>query len=134
MGGGDEKLMEEPQKNIESIIKDNEDGLIMSSFSWWEKRRVLYNIIVFLAGTGGLLFSGYPMSLFDLVGIVLWAMIANLFFCLGFLLELFAKHYFRSIKQITMSRDSLFWIGTIFSAALTFVTPGILVFLFASQD
>lgn len=107
------------------LFTDEKDRSLLAAFAWWEKRRILYNIVVGLAGMG--IFAFIPVQLTDSwIGVFFYACIANLFYCLGFLLEVAARHYFKSDMDFTERRKTIFVLGLVFSVA---VTVG-LVFLF----
>ena len=127
--------MNQFKQNETSIFEERNDDKMMSAFVWWEKRRLFYNIYVTLAGVFGLVLSFFPMSFLDFVGIVMWMIVANVFYCLGFLVELFVKHYFKSTKAFdNRTRQTLFWLGCIFSMLLTFAVPIYLTMIFWAQD
>ncbi len=90
----------------------------LSAFAWWEKRRLLYNVIVGAAGILAIVFfTGF--TFINIPGIILYGIIANLFYSLGFLLEMIARYYFRSTINFSPRRRMIFWTGVLFSIVVT---------------
>lgn len=105
------------------LFPDKDEDSLMASFSWWEKRRWLYNIIVGVSGLMGMLvYIGYiPLNLYDIIGIFAWAFMANVFYFTGFLIEPFLKYYFKSGIDFADKRSNFFWAGTVFSMLITII-------------
>lgn len=55
----------------------------MSAFAWWEKQRIIFNAIVGTAGISGLIIASPKLALIDIVGILVYGIIANLFMVLA---------------------------------------------------
>ena len=68
----------------------------------------------------------------DLVGVVLYAVIANLFYSLGFFIEIGARYYFKSTRDFTEMRKTLFNLGLAFSISIT-VAVGVLLSILPSH-
>ncbi|HEX7844743.1 MAG TPA: hypothetical protein VF476_03020 [Chitinophagaceae bacterium] len=102
----------------QDIFTDPTDKTILAAFSWWEKRRLLYNIIVGITGLLVLvLFSFFTLA--DLIGVVIYGITANVFYCTGFLSEVIDKHYFKSTLDLGKRREGIFWCGVILSVLIT---------------
>lgn len=102
---------------------------LMSGFVWWEKKRLLYNILTGLAGLIIVLSFGiYSFGLFDLFGILLWGFVANVFYCIGFVIEPILKYYLKRDIDFSEKRPVLFWIGTVFSIIVT-ISYGFLYYI-----
>lgn len=100
-------------------LTDNDtDSSLLSAFAWWEKKRLVYNMVLFVIGIIPVL-SFDSIDLFDLIGILLYGLLANVFYCLGFFIEISFKLYFKSDKYFNSKREPLFWAGLIFSVCLT---------------
>ena len=109
----------------EELIDDNiypeKGGNISLALAWWEKKRILFNVLVGFSGTIGILMN---LSLFhtnDIILIIFYGLFANLMFSMGFLLEVFDDYYFKSKLKLQSFRLVLFLIGSIFSCIITFV-------------
>jgi hypothetical protein len=105
----------------QDLFSDEQDKSLLAAFAWWEKRRLVYNLII---GSTGILcifiLSLLPfLSIIDLFGVILYGIIANMFYSLGFLIEVATKHYFRSKIDFTEKRKALFGIGLILSILIT---------------
>jgi hypothetical protein len=100
------------------LFTDDVDKTLLTAFSWWEKRRLFYNLVIGLVGV--IILFIYPFfSLLDLAGVIFYGIIANLFYSLGFFIEVAAKYYFKSDIDFTDKRKTLFTLGLIFSVLTT---------------
>ncbi len=111
----------------QDLFHEEKDKSLLAAFAWWEKKRVLYNIIVGVAGIIVLLLLPY-FSILDLLGVIIYGVIVNLFYSLGFLIEVAARHYFKSDIDFTEKRETFFGAGLIFSVLVT-LGIGFLIFL-----
>ncbi|MDR3227340.1 MAG: hypothetical protein LBT56_06680 [Prevotellaceae bacterium] len=85
----------------ECLIVKNKKRNVFQIILWWEKRRILYNIIVFIAGTSSVIILTLIASpqveleagedLFEPLLIFLFAILCNIFYTLGWLTEIFIK-------------------------------------------
>lgn len=102
-------------KDLFNIEKDNS---ILSAFGWWEKRRWIYNIVV--GFTGAFFMFLLPMvTSFDIIGIVIYGLLANLCYSLGFLIEVVARYYFKNESDFTDRRKLMFGAGLVLSVLVT---------------
>lgn len=88
------------------------DTHLLDAFRWWEKRRLLFNVLV--GGIGLLvtiLFCRF-FGLFEAFGVVMWGGLANILYSLGFLLEVADRYYLQGTLQLSAARMVLFLIGT----------------------
>lgn len=122
MGGGNEWIIQKFLMENKDIITDEKDKNLLSAFAWWEKQRIIFNAIVGTAGISGLIIASPKLALIDIVGILVYGIIANLFYGIGFFIEIGTKHYFKSDKDFRNIRVTLFWLGLIFSTAITFLS------------
>jgi len=88
---------------------------------WWEKKRVWYNLAVGIVGLFGLVMFSSHFYLEDLIGILIYGIIANVFYSLGILVELFDFYYFNGKLRIHRARYLLFIFGTLISCLITFI-------------
>jgi hypothetical protein len=103
--------------NNQDLFPEEDKNSFEAAFAWWEKRRLRYNLIV---GLPGLLFllihyrvMGFHLS--TIISAVVIGIIANGFYCLGYLTEFFLKYYFHSTIDFADKRNTVFWLGTVFS-------------------
>ncbi|MEI2737588.1 MAG: hypothetical protein V9F01_02245 [Chitinophagaceae bacterium] len=101
------------------IFETRENKSLLSAFAWWEKKRIIYNAVVGASGIYILFSEGLELTIIDFIGIIVYGTVANIFYCLGFLIEVGAKHYFKSEKDFSKSRNALFWAGLVFSVLIT---------------
>jgi hypothetical protein len=103
------------------LFPDKDEIPLMDSFKWWEKKRLLYNIIIGASGIAGMLiFIGFiALRPIDIIGMLLWGITANAFYFTGFLIEPLAKYYLNSTMDFTDKRSNFFWAGTAMSVLLT---------------
>ena len=108
--------------------KQKEDKLLLTAFGWWEKKRIIYNIVVGCAGVFILFTNGGEFTIPNFIGIIIYGLLANLFYSLGFLIEIGAKHYFKSDRDFGKIREGLFWAGLILSVIITIFLGSISTF------
>ncbi|MBL7725005.1 MAG: hypothetical protein JNK27_12700 [Chitinophagaceae bacterium] len=105
------------------LFDEKEERSLLAAFAWWEKRRLIYNLIVGATGIICLavlsLFSFLGLS--DLVGILIYGIIVNLFYSCGFLIEIASRHYFKSKIDFSEKRKILFGIGLVLSILITII-------------
>jgi len=87
---------------------------LLESHRYWSKKRILFNIIVGSAGIiSVLLVLGTGLTIFDLFGIVMWGVVANAMFSIGYIFESYIIAKSNGQRDLQGNRDILFWIGTI---------------------
>ncbi|MEM9679910.1 MAG: hypothetical protein AAF901_06265 [Bacteroidota bacterium] len=91
-----------------------------ASLKWWDKKRVWYNVIVGVISIGYLIYiNPETFESYDIIGVIIYALGANLFFTLGFLLEMYDATYFKGALRTHKFRMLLFVLGTLFSVVYT---------------
>lgn len=91
---------------------------LFSILMWWESRRPVYNIIVGLAGLPSiLLLSLFGMGHAAVVAAFVYAVCANICYCLGAPAEVVARTCYK--QNAETYAPVLFTLGTIFSVVLT---------------
>jgi len=109
------------------LFPDKEPDPLLKAFAWWEKKRLLYNIIV--GFTGIIVCLSFPIHTFlDIISVILYGVMANLFYFSGFILEVITVHYFRKDMIFEKWRPALFWTGLIFSVFVTVMMGFLFVF------
>lgn len=93
------------------------------NLAWWEARRPYYNAFLVLM-IGLMIWQLFPMAQNFGWGLVLfwsfiYVMVANIFYCLGFLLPLLCKHYFRTDFGLATMASILFNLGVVISLLTT---------------
>jgi hypothetical protein len=72
------------------------------------------------------------LSLIDLIGIVIYGIIANMFYSLGFLIVVGAKHYLKSKMDFTEKRRTFFAFGLTLSVLITIGLSFMYAFILSS--
>lgn|GEM_PF-1228079 len=114
MGGRNASLMTDKK----DLFNLDPDKSLLTAFGWWEKRRWIYNVVV--GFTGAFFMFLMPMiSSFDVLGIIFYGLLANLFYSLGFLIEVVARYYFKNESDFTDRRKLMFGAGLVFAVLVT---------------
>ncbi len=111
-----ERLALEPEQAFEG----HPPFQFKESFAWWERMRWIYNLAIGLVGGAALLFFAPKFGFGEVVGLIAYGLFANLFYLLGFWVEMADQHYLRGGIGLYRLRISLFLLGTIGSMLLTF--------------
>ena len=105
--------MENKSFEINDIIKDK----IFKSFLFWEKKRLLFNILVGITGLLVLFylykFTFFYFTLFEIVGVFIWAFVANAMYSIGFVSESIIIYYSSGRKDYSNIRLYFFYFGTL---------------------
>jgi hypothetical protein len=92
---------------------------ILEAHLFWFTKRLLFNILVGISGVIGLainwykLFCGIYQLLFIVLGSIVWGLVANAFYSLGFELDCLIIHITKGLKSLDNNRILVFWTGTI---------------------
>lgn len=122
------------------MIAEITDNLNLSAWQWWERRRLRYNVGLLMAGILAFVLylvvyfafsSKLPMEidvtiftiLFQAVGYSFYILVANIFYCLGALLESLPR-----IRSLESHRQTAFTFGFWLSVALPFLEPLLLAY------
>ena len=109
----------------------------MECIAWWERYRLIFNILVGVVGMASLFTGGAfgLVSTFKLVvGILLYALAANLTFSLGWIGELMLRHYFGRTISLRPVRSIILVAGIAFSVVITFIIARWYVIMVALSD
>ncbi|MFT5645709.1 MAG: hypothetical protein ACI976_000383 [Aureispira sp.] len=98
-----------------------QDQSILDLIQWWEKRRLLYNIIVGLTGSVALLLlleRRYYISFSEIALFLVlpFGLFANIAYLAGWIIDLLLRYYFKITLSLS-SRQTLYWLGTAISIA-----------------
>lgn len=123
MGGGNEYCIMTSANDLVSQIFDRyeqHNETLIASLQFWEKKRIIFNGVLFIAGVVGIPYNEVPIDLITIIGVPLYAVAANLCYCSGYLLESQLTYYSKGRFNLVTSRNAFFIAGTAFSAILTF--------------
>lgn len=102
---------------------------LFSSYTFWHQHRLTFNIIVGIAGFVPTLLFFNSVTLFDVLGIVLWGLVANVFYSVGYSIESFFITKTKGKTTFIKYRSFLFWLGTV-SYALVSIYYAFAYFLY----
>jgi len=112
-------------EDLEDELLDDRDpylsnNKLMDYISWWEKRRFFYNTALFTSYAIAIFVNWYNAMNMGWLELAFWlfiyTLIANVFYTVGWAIELLRAHYFRTSNQIFLRYKTWFWlIGTVFS-------------------
>ena len=101
----------------------NKDSSMLSSICWWEKKRLLFTIILLVTevvmmctNIQGTIEFGISNAI---IGSIAYTVAANGFFCLGWVLEVLVKYYYKGKNFLEQFRWFFLIIGVLFSCLYT---------------
>ncbi len=97
---------------------DIENKLTQSNI-FWLKKGLLFNIIVGISGIISISRFWNLITHFDILGIMIWGIVANAFYSFGYVFESLIINKTNGQSDLEKSRVWLFWIGTICYAIVT---------------
>lgn len=87
---------------------------LLKAHRYWAGKRLNFNIAV---GVGGalsfLFFIGTDFMLTDIVGMVVWGVIANIFYSTGYVIDSYIIARSAGERSLAGNRGLLLWVGTI---------------------
>ncbi|PHI17973.1 hypothetical protein CEQ90_20360 [Lewinellaceae bacterium SD302] len=96
---------------------------VISNISWWEKNRIVFNVVILLEVIIILLLA-MPVVLMDLsyiiVSVFVMTILANVLYGLGFSLESIIGHYFGKGFESKYLKQVIFALGLILSIIVVF--------------
>jgi len=99
---------------------------VKSNIKFWESKRWIFNVLVGISGALGIYLgirnANYFWSSSDTIGVIIYAVTANVFYSLGMIIELLDWYYLKNKIGISRFQLPLFAIGTIFSCLSTFLS------------
>ena len=112
-------------KTLDSENHDLGGEAAMLSVKWWEKKRLLFNIILVLfTGFMALIKSELPNSWLNnwsLISALIWIFGANLVYCGSWGSELLWSHYLKRTPFWVEWRMFIFILGVLFSMMWTWI-------------
>ena len=94
---------------------------LKDAVTWWEKRRIWFNVAVGVSGIAAILLTTNSISSSDIIDIILYGIVLNVMYSVGFVLEALDNHYFAQKLKIYKFRLGLCVLGTVSSVLITFV-------------
>ncbi len=109
------------QEILDSTINNKQYKQLLLALRWWEKKRLVFNIIVGVVGFLGLGLVSVRMFPIEFAGIIFWGLFLNLCYSLGFLFEVFDAYYFKGKLRLYRFRLIFFIVGTLSAVLVTFL-------------
>jgi hypothetical protein len=108
--------------NADSKSSENE---ILDLVRWWEKKRIIFNLCVGVAGLIMLFILGLPIlkaiPLEIIFYILFYGVVVNGFYTLGWVCGILRVVYFKRHISIGEHKEGLFYFGTFLSVFITVV-------------
>jgi len=105
--------MENYIPETEQLQNENTGIQLLEAHQYWAKKRLLFNIIVGVAGLIATLEFASSISVFDILGILMWGFVANAFYSTGYVIESYVIAQTGGARNLKKFRNPLFWAGTI---------------------
>ena len=104
----------------EQLTKDVLGNSLLEAHAYWLKKRLIFNIIVGTVGLIATILYSQSLSIFDLMGILMWGLVANGLYSFGYAIEsyIITKHPNIKFENI---RGLLFWVGTLLYSVSSFL-------------
>ena len=100
------------------IFTETADSPILSALKWWESRRIAYNLTIGFIGLFLFLLPG-SFRPEDILGVIVFAVAANLCYSSGFLIEALLNYYTKGARNLSKERVFLYFIGILISIIVT---------------
>ncbi|WP_153797265.1 hypothetical protein [Foetidibacter luteolus] len=97
---------------------------LLESHQYWQTKRILFNLLVGINGVIAISLHWNKVTFFDFFGIILWGIVANIFFSTGYALESFVIVTSNNDKNLKSVREFLFWAGCLSYIFVGYVTTG----------
>jgi hypothetical protein len=103
-------------------MKKIEWNLLNETIVWWEKQRIIFNIVVGISGLLSLIIiSPSYFGITEIIGILFWGIIANILYSSGILIEILNLYYFNSKVKFYKFRFGFYVFGSLLYCAVTFL-------------
>lgn len=109
-----------PESN--TIFKSKKDSEILKVVGWWERRRLVYNVLVAVSGIAGIWLSEIEIMPEFTPFVIIFGVSANLFYCLGWGIYVLRCHFQKGSVFVKPYGQVFFWLGTLFSIFITFLS------------
>lgn len=108
---------------LDSDLVLQKKEVIFNALQWWEARRLGYNIVLIACEIFLILYFWKGTLLYGIenafLGSVLYTIAANVFFSVGWGIEILALYYFGENRFLRKFRIPFFILGVLFSILLT---------------
>lgn len=95
---------------------------LIESINWWEKKRLWFNLIIGILGiTCIVTMNNGHFSFSEFLQIILYGLVANIFYTAGIMVEIFNFYYFGGRLNINRLRLFFFMMGTLVTCFTTYI-------------
>ena len=112
------------QEILDAEFSDKTEYVEIEVVRWWERKRLLYNALLFGLEIFLMLLYGEETMRFGIGRAIILTLItnfiANIFYTAGWVLEIFISFYFKK-RMPSAFKKVLFVLGTLFSLTLAFI-------------
>lgn len=113
------------EKLLDSNFVLNQDEPLYDCVDWWEQKRWNYNLIVIGVEIVMMVYFWKGTLAFGIMVSFFWSLaytfVANIFFSMGWFLEVFMGYYFKHSLIMKSLRGQLYFLGIVFSILLTYI-------------
>jgi hypothetical protein len=89
-------------------------SVLKKTIIWWEKKRIWFNVIIGVIGILAVyMYCTDAIETEDIIGIILWGIMANILYSVGILLEIVNQYYLKGKLNIFRFRHVFFILGTL---------------------
>lgn len=105
---------------------------LRNNIKWWESKRWIYALLILCFSVLGLYMGtskteNYSFSFDDVICLSIWLLVANIFYSVGLLLELFDWYYFKGKLKLIRFKHLFFIFGLLFSCVYSFINYFMLI-------
>lgn len=101
------------------LFEDSDEDIalglkLLEAHRFWNKKRLLFNAVVGIAGVLSVLFFfDLNLNILDVIGIIIWGVVANALYSIGYVLDSYLITTSKGEKSLAGGRLIWFWLGTI---------------------
>jgi hypothetical protein len=105
---------------VDELLNNRSESSLRDAHSYWLKKRIIFNLVVGAVGLIATIIYATVFTLFDFIGILLWAFVANGLYSFGYVIESFVITKYPKVK-FNNARFMLFYVGTFMYSMVTFI-------------
>jgi hypothetical protein len=102
-------------------MKNIEWNHLYETIVWWEKQRIIFNLVVGISGLLPLIIllpSWFGIE--EVIGILIWGIISNILYSSGILVEIFNLYYLNSKVNFFKFKFGFYFFGSLLYCVVTF--------------
>ena len=104
-------------RSINHLFGDSDEDIalglkLLEAHRFLNKKRLLFNAVVGIAGLlSVLLFFGLKLTILDVIGFIIWSVVANALYSFGYVLDSYLITTSGGAKSLADGRLIWFWLG-----------------------